>query len=148
MVPPGFAGEGAVLGGTVGRVRAVLVLVLAASASLVATPAAAEEPLGCGGEPATIIGTDGDDLLIGTPDRDVIHGRQGRDVIRGLEGNDIMVKPIFKFVQTGIDPDGRLEGQLEPTGHRPAFVNHLREAGLAIDDRLFEPRKKKVEVAI
>ncbi len=65
----------------------------------------------------------------------------------GMEGVDILVKPIFKFRQTGIDADGRLEGQLEPTGHRPAFVDHLRDAGLSIDDRLFEPRKS-VEVAI
>ncbi len=41
--------------------------------------------------------------------------------VDGIEGNDIMVKPIFKFRQTGVDADGRLIGQLEPTGHRPGL---------------------------
>ena len=42
----------------------------------------------CFGVPATILGTNGRDVLRGTPGRDVIHGREGRDVIRGLGGND------------------------------------------------------------
>lgn len=44
----------------------------------------------CGGFQATIVGTDGDDILVGTPQPDVIQARAGHDVIRGLRGNDII----------------------------------------------------------
>jgi Ca2+-binding RTX toxin-like protein len=39
---------------------------------------------------ATIVGTNGDDVLRGTPGPDIIHGRQGNDLIRGLGGKDIL----------------------------------------------------------
>jgi len=37
---------------------------------------------------ATIVGTEGDDMLVGTPAQDVIVGLGGDDTIRGLEGDD------------------------------------------------------------
>lgn len=42
----------------------------------------------CLGAPATLIGTEGNDVLRGTAQRDVIHGLGGNDTIRGLGGND------------------------------------------------------------
>jgi Ca2+-binding RTX toxin-like protein len=39
-------------------------------------------------EPATIVGTNGSDILRGTPGRDVIAGRDGNDIILGLGGDD------------------------------------------------------------
>ena len=42
----------------------------------------------CRGAPATLIGTEGNDVLRGTARRDVIHGLGGNDTIRGLGGND------------------------------------------------------------
>ena len=42
----------------------------------------------CGGEPATIVGTEGDDELRGTPGRDVIVGLGGDDDIGGVDGRD------------------------------------------------------------
>jgi subtilisin-like proprotein convertase family protein len=44
----------------------------------------------CGGIPATIIGTPGDDHLIGTPGGDVIVGRAGADIIEGKGGDDVI----------------------------------------------------------
>ena len=44
----------------------------------------------CGGVPATIVGTAGDDTLSGTEDNDVIVGLGGDDLIRGGEGNDLV----------------------------------------------------------
>lgn len=44
----------------------------------------------CGGEFATIVGSDGPDVLIGTSGPDVIHGMGGRDVIDGRRGRDII----------------------------------------------------------
>jgi poly-gamma-glutamate synthesis protein (capsule biosynthesis protein) len=44
----------------------------------------------CGGVPATMVGTPGDDVLIGTDGPDVIAGRGGRDVIWGRGGDDVL----------------------------------------------------------
>ena len=42
----------------------------------------------CDGQPATIFGTPGADLLVGTAGADVIHGLAADDTIRGRGGND------------------------------------------------------------
>ncbi len=52
--------------------------------------AAAEEPVMCQGEVATIVGTDGPDPLIGTEGDDVIAGLAGNDQIDGLNGRDLI----------------------------------------------------------
>ncbi len=44
----------------------------------------------CFDQPATIIGTDGDDVLVGTPGDDVILGKAGNDVISAGEGDDLI----------------------------------------------------------
>ncbi len=44
----------------------------------------------CHGRPATIVGTDGDDVIHGTPDRDVVWGGPGNDRIYGSLGNDLI----------------------------------------------------------
>ena len=44
----------------------------------------------CGGEPATVLGSGGDDQLVGTEKRDVIVALGGNDVVRGLGGNDLI----------------------------------------------------------
>jgi len=50
------------------------------------------EPTGpmCGGLEATIVGTDGNDILVGTARRDVIVALGGDDTIRGNDGNDVI----------------------------------------------------------
>ena len=55
---------------------------------LATAPAAAQATPTCDGLPATIIGTDGDDVLDGTNGNDVIVGLGGNDLIRGLDGRD------------------------------------------------------------
>ena len=44
----------------------------------------------CHGLEATILGTDGDDVIVGTPERDVIIAFAGNDVIRGKGGSDVI----------------------------------------------------------
>ena len=50
----------------------------------------------CGGRPATIIGTPGDDVLIGTASDDVIATRGGRDRISARGGNDTICTGVIK----------------------------------------------------
>ena len=44
----------------------------------------------CAGLTATIVGTQGDDVIDGTAGPDIINGLGGNDTIRGLLGNDII----------------------------------------------------------
>lgn len=66
-------------------------IVLALMAALLTAPAGAgEEVPTCLGEPATIVGTDGDDELAGTPDRDVVWAGPGADTVRAGAGDDVV----------------------------------------------------------
>lgn len=67
----------------------VVVTVLALSVVGLAQPSGAQV-IQCGGLDATIIGTDGPDILKGTAGPDVITGRLGNDTIRGLGGDDVI----------------------------------------------------------
>src|SRR5688572_27928976 len=68
-----------------------LLMVLGMLISLVAlAPAPAHADELCFGEPATIVGTDGDDDLTGTSGRDVIVGLGGDDDIWGAYGDDLL----------------------------------------------------------
>ncbi|HEY2714840.1 MAG TPA: hypothetical protein VGI73_01315, partial [Solirubrobacterales bacterium] len=74
----------------VGVVAALGALLLVGSA-LGAVPQNEEiEVPRCHGRQATIVGTDGDDVLRGTPGRDVIWGGKGDDTIYGSLGNDLI----------------------------------------------------------
>ncbi|MDP9387807.1 MAG: hypothetical protein M3Q48_07720, partial [Actinomycetota bacterium] len=44
----------------------------------------------CYGRQATLVGTQGDDVLVGTEGPDIIHGGPGNDRIRGLGGDDVI----------------------------------------------------------
>ena len=74
--------------------RGLLVVALAAIFGVLAL-GAGEAPEGedgprCHGRRATIVGTNGDDVLQGTPERDVIWGGPGNDQIYGSLGNDLI----------------------------------------------------------
>ena len=53
-------------------------------------PSSQPEIYVCAGDRATIVGTDGDDVLRGTDRDDVIHARRGNDVVRAGGGDDIV----------------------------------------------------------
>lgn len=44
----------------------------------------------CAGEPATLVGTNGDDDLVGTDRRDIIFAGLGNDTVTGLGGDDLI----------------------------------------------------------
>ena len=59
--------------------------------------------------------------------------------ITGIEGDVITMQEIFRFEQTGPDPDGRVHGQFVATGIRPKFAQRMVTRGIALSDSLFEP---------
>ena len=58
----------------------------------------------------------------------------------GMEGDTIVMQPIFKFEQTGIDDDGRATGHFMSTGVRPGFMDRLEAAGVRLPANLFASR--------
>jgi pilus assembly protein CpaF len=50
-----------------------------------------------------------------------------------MEGDVVTMQEIFRFQQTGVDQDGRVQGSLEPTGIRPTFAEKFEQAGIAFD---------------
>ena len=62
--------------------------------------------------------------------------------ITGIEGDIISMQEIFRFEQTGLNPDGRVQGQFVATGIRPKFMHRLVTRGIALSDKLFEPTQR------
>lgn len=57
---------------------------------VIAVPSTAAAAPTCFGRRASIVGTDGNDILTGTADRDVIAALRGDDQIAGMGGNDLI----------------------------------------------------------
>ncbi|PWH14567.1 MAG: type II secretion system protein E [Anaerolineae bacterium] len=57
--------------------------------------------------------------------------------VAGMEGDTIVLTDIFRFEQTGQTPDGKIIGQLKPTGIRPLFTPRLESAGFKLPPEVF-----------
>ncbi len=57
--------------------------------------------------------------------------------VSGMEGNTIVMSEIFKFDHTGTDQEGRVLGQLKPTGIRPFFSPRLEQNGFKLGPEVF-----------
>jgi pilus assembly protein CpaF len=57
--------------------------------------------------------------------------------VAGMEGETIVLTDIFKFEQVGIATDGKIIGELKPTGIRPLFTNLLETAGFKLGPEVF-----------
>lgn len=57
----------------------------------------------------------------------------------GMEGETVVLTDIFKFEQTGIGPNGKIIGELKPTGIRPVFGPKLEAAGMKLGADIYMP---------
>ena len=57
--------------------------------------------------------------------------------VAGMEGDMVVLSDIFKFNQTGVDIDGKVLGQVKPTGIRPLFGPRLEAAGFKLGAEIF-----------
>jgi pilus assembly protein CpaF len=57
--------------------------------------------------------------------------------VAGMEGDLVVLTDVFKFVQTGVDTDGKVIGELKSTGIRPNFMPRLEAAGLKLGAEVF-----------
>ncbi len=57
--------------------------------------------------------------------------------VAGMEGDTVVMTDIFKFEQISIDDDGKIIGELKPTGIRPLFSDRLIAAGFKLTPQVF-----------
>jgi pilus assembly protein CpaF len=57
--------------------------------------------------------------------------------VAGMEGDTVVLTDVFKFEQTGTSNDGKVMGDLKPTGIRPLFSSRLEAAGLKLGAEVF-----------
>ncbi|HSM25812.1 MAG TPA: CpaF family protein [Anaerolineaceae bacterium] len=57
--------------------------------------------------------------------------------VAGMEGHTIVMTDIFKFEKTGITPEGKVIGELKPTGIRPFFTPRLEQNGFNLGPEVF-----------
>lgn len=57
--------------------------------------------------------------------------------VLGMEGDVIVLQDIYRFEQTGIDKNGKVQGHFRATGIRPHFIEKLIAAGQILPDDIF-----------
>ena len=62
--------------------------------------------------------------------------------ITGMEGEVITMQEIFAYRQTGVSPQGEVQGYFQATGVRPKFAERLRAFGIQMPDAMFDPAKR------
>lgn len=59
--------------------------------------------------------------------------------VTGMEGDIIAMHEIFRFEQTGVNAEGKVQGHFCATGVRPRFTERLRMFGAPVPDSVFDP---------
>ena len=59
--------------------------------------------------------------------------------VAGMEGETVVLTDVFKFEITGLGPEGKVLGELRPTGIRPIFMPKLDSAGFKLSGDIFMP---------
>ena len=57
--------------------------------------------------------------------------------VAGMEGDTVVLTDVFKFEQISVSPDGKVLGELKPTGIRPLFTPQLEAAGYKLGAEIF-----------
>jgi pilus assembly protein CpaF len=61
----------------------------------------------------------------------------GVSEISGMEGQIVTMQDLFRFRHEGVDAEGRVRGQIMPTGIQPRFLERLTEMGVTFASDLF-----------
>jgi pilus assembly protein CpaF len=57
--------------------------------------------------------------------------------VSGMEGDTVVMTEIFRFEQTGVEPGGKILGEIKPTGMRPLFNSRLEASGFKLSPEVF-----------
>ncbi len=61
--------------------------------------------------------------------------------IVGMEQDVITTHDLFTFEQRGIDAEGKVIGEIKPTGLRPLFADKLERHGFELPPEIFQPHR-------
>jgi pilus assembly protein CpaF len=59
--------------------------------------------------------------------------------INGMEGDTVTMTEIFSFQRRGMSPDGKVQGELRPTGIVPGFYKRIKQRGISLPIERFTP---------
>ncbi len=62
--------------------------------------------------------------------------------ITGMEGDVITMQEIYGFRQTGVGPEGKVQGYFCATGVRPRFAERLKAFGVHLPEGMFDPERR------
>jgi len=57
--------------------------------------------------------------------------------VQNMEGDVIILQDLFRFVQTGVDENGKILGSFESTGIRPRCIDKFETNGIKVPKELF-----------
>ena len=60
--------------------------------------------------------------------------------VQGMEQDTVVLQDIYRFVQEGVDENGKAHGYFEATGVRPSFMPRLEAAGIRLPASAFRQR--------
>jgi pilus assembly protein CpaF len=75
----------------------------------------------------------------------LIDGRRKMTSIQeltGMEGEVVTMQEIFAYRQTGLTPEGKVQGHFQATGVRPKFSDRLKAFGIVLPDAMFDPSRR------
>jgi pilus assembly protein CpaF len=61
----------------------------------------------------------------------------------GMEGDKVVLQELFKFVEDGVDENGRIKGELRSTGLRPRFLPKIEAVGIKLPLEMFHPQVRR-----
>ncbi len=57
--------------------------------------------------------------------------------MHGMENGEILSTDLFRYVQTGVDENGKVQGVFAPTGNLPTFFDEFAAKGWPVDSGVF-----------
>ena len=58
--------------------------------------------------------------------------------VSGVESGTIQLQDLFVYKQTGVDSNGKVQGEYAATGLMPIFYEQLERVGVAVDRSIFQ----------
>ncbi|OFW66407.1 MAG: hypothetical protein A2Z12_05100 [Actinobacteria bacterium RBG_16_68_21] len=137
-------------------IKALSVIVVLSVATFAPGASGAEGPVThgsrgmstCFGRTATLVGTNGDDLLEGGPGSDVIDGRGGNDTINGLGGKDYLCGGAGDDTINGGGGRDRIKGQGGDDAIDGGAGTDFANGGSGTDECLAESTRRCEESAV
>jgi pilus assembly protein CpaF len=65
--------------------------------------------------------------------------------VTGIERDVVQMQDIFTYHQNGFDANGKIRGEMLPTGHIPEFYEDLIKRGIECDTSIFKRTAEQVE---